>query len=123
MAWKKVSQELTRHLDNSLSEFDCQSRKMFGCPVYFTRTGNMFAGVHQDSIMIRLSEQDRNSIFVEVDGVVPFEPMEGRIMKEYVVLPESIYFDDEKFKPWLERSFAYAMSIPEKKQKKKRNKK
>ena len=28
---------------------------MFGCPAYFTN-GNLFAGVHQSSLMVRLPE-------------------------------------------------------------------
>ena len=62
---------------------------MFGCPVFFVNS-NMFSGVFEDDIFIRLSEKDRKELFSKYDEAAPFEPMKGRKMKEYVVLPESI---------------------------------
>ncbi len=34
---------------------------MFGCPAYFAN-GNMFAGVHQSSLMLRLPEDERAEV-------------------------------------------------------------
>lgn len=85
MAWKKPSEELSIVLAEALAGFDVQPRKMFGSPVYFVND-NMFAGVHQDGIMLRLRPEDQNRLSAEHDEAVPFEPM-GRRMKEYVVLP------------------------------------
>jgi len=48
-----------------------------------------------------------------------FEPIKGRIMKEYLILPEILYNDPEKFQEWLNRSFQYVSSMPPKGQKKK----
>jgi TfoX/Sxy family transcriptional regulator of competence genes len=90
MPWKKASIELSEYLEAALSSFKCKKKLMFGSPAYFVNS-NMFTGVFQDDIFIRLSEQDRSEITASNDEVVPFEPMEGRIMKEYVVLPESLY--------------------------------
>jgi hypothetical protein len=41
-----------------------------------------------------------------------FEPMAGRVMKEYVVLPESIYNNATVFSKWLDRSYEYVLSLP-----------
>jgi hypothetical protein len=86
---------------------------MFGCPVYFVN-GNMFAGLHQDNLFIRLSAIDRKELFKICDEAALFEPMAGRPMKEYVVIPESLYSEAEEFAKWLNRSFGYVSSLPKK---------
>jgi TfoX/Sxy family transcriptional regulator of competence genes len=121
MAWKKVSPEKSDILEKGLAPFDCQKRQMFGCPAYFVNN-NMFAGAHQDDILIRLSETDRKEIMSLYDQAALFEPMQGRPMREYVVLPERLYRDHKEFNRWLTRSYGYASALPpkEKKPRKKR---
>ncbi len=121
MPWEKVSEELSEFLEKALTRFKCQKKKMFGCPVYFINN-NIFAGVHQDTIFIRLSEKDREKLFSSYDEATPFEPIEGRIMKEYVVLPESLFEDRETFEKWLNLSFKYVSSLPPKKPKTRKKK-
>jgi hypothetical protein len=53
----------------------------------------------------------------ENDEVMPFEPMKGRVMKEYVVLPDSLYNDTEKFHELLRSSYDHVSSLPVKKKK------
>lgn len=116
MAWKKPSEELASLLEESLRTFDVEPRKMFGSPVYFVR-GNMLAGVYQDSIMLRLRPGDRERLFAEHDEAAPFEPM-GRKMKEYAVLPPSVYDSREEMQKWLDISYDYVFSLPLKEKKK-----
>jgi TfoX/Sxy family transcriptional regulator of competence genes len=94
---------------------------MFGYPVYFVNN-NMFTGTHQHNVFIRLSERNRKEILSDNDEVSPFEPVKGRVMKEYVVLPDSILKDSQKLKKWLNRSYDYVSSLPEKKLKSKAKK-
>lgn len=122
MPWKKVSIELSEFLEQALTRFDVQKKKMFGCPVYFINN-NMFMGAFQDTIFIRLSEKDREKLFSSNDEVAPFEPIEGQIMREYVVLPESLFEDREFFEKWLNRSFKYVSSLPPRKPKTRKKKK
>ena len=121
MAWKKASEELTLLLEYSVQEYDVEFRKMFGSPVYFVK-GNMFAGVHQDSIMLRLKPEYQEKLFAEHDEAAPFEPM-GRRMKEYVLLPASVYDNSEEMQKWLNISYDYVFSLPVKEKKKKKSKK
>lgn len=86
---------------------------MFGQPAYFI-SGNMFAGIFGDDIFVRLSERDRQRIMTENDEAAPFEPLEGRPMKEYVVIPDSIYNRPPEFQRWLGLSADYASSLPAK---------
>jgi len=46
----------------------------------------MFMGLHEDSIILRLAAEDRDEFLSRYDsGLV--EPMPGRPMKEYVIVP------------------------------------
>ena len=92
---------------------------MFGSPTFFVNN-NMFAGVHQDTVILRLSETDRSSIFSLYPDVTPFTPMPGRIMKEYAALPQAICDDEAVFHEWLEDSYNYAASLPPKEKKRRR---
>ena len=91
---------------------------MFGHPAFFIR-GNMFAGIFGDDIFIRLSSESRDVIFKSFDEAAPFEPLEGRVMRQYVVLPQSIYDDSALFHLWLGRAFEYAFGLAPKPVKKK----
>ena len=121
--WRKPDARLVELLEATIAglEFDApvDYRPMFGCPAYFTG-GNMFAGVWQDSVMLRLPEDQRE--LAHAAGATPFEPMPGRPMKEYVALPTSMIGDPAKAADWVRRAAAYAASLPPK-QKKPRAKK
>jgi TfoX/Sxy family transcriptional regulator of competence genes len=117
MEWKKAPEELVQFLAKKMENVDCQFRKMFGYPAYFIN-GNMFAGIHGDKLFIRLSEADVKKIMKAHLEVTPLEPMPGRAMSGYVVLPKPLYTDDKVFAEWLDRSIAYASSLPPKLRKK-----
>jgi len=122
MPWKKASAELINLLEESMVNFRCDRKMMFGSPTFFVNN-NMFAGVHQDTIIMRLSEQDRQEIQSRYDEAAPFEPMAGHIMKEYVALPESLSGNNDMLQEWLNRSYEYALSLPPKEPKRPRKKK
>lgn len=117
MDWKRPSDELGAYLERSLAGFNCQAKRMFGCPAYFVN-GNMFTGVHGDSLFVRLGEPERSEALSASDEVSVFAPVPGRQMKEYVVLPDSVCRDDGLLRTWLRRSYAYASSLPAKQDKK-----
>ncbi len=79
----------------------------------------MFAGLHQDKLFVRLSETDREKVFVTYDGMRTFESMKGRIMEEYGVLPKSLYAHSATFNTLLNLSHKYVASLPPKTPKKK----
>jgi TfoX/Sxy family transcriptional regulator of competence genes len=116
--WRKPDEGLVRRLDETVAAiaFDqpVDYRPMFGCPAYFSG-GNLFAGVWQDTLMLRLSEEDRAE--VAAAGGRPFEPMPGRPMKEYVALPPSLVADADAAAAWVRKAAAYAASLPPKKKK------
>ena len=88
------------------------SRKVFGYPAVFIN-GQMFAGLHQDKMILRLSEEDR-ARFMQLKGASAFEPMPGRPMREYVVVPPSLLKSDAELEDWLAKALAYASTLPPK---------
>ena len=113
MAWKKASPELCELLEKAVQPFPYEKKMMFGCPAYFAN-GNMFTGVHGEGVIVRLAAVDRAEALSTYDEASVFEPMEGRPMKEYVLFPESVLGDEQLFRSWLERSLAFASSLPAK---------
>ena len=97
-----------------------EKRRMFGCPCAFA-AGNMFAGVVEDRMMIRLSEKDRKE-FLAIEGAKPFEAMAGRVMRQYVEVPPSMLSRKPRLAAWIERSYGYAGSLPPKSPRSKRKK-
>lgn len=90
---------------------DLEVRKMFGFPAGFIG-GNMAAGLHQDTIMVRLPDDERQA---RLDaGWSLFEPMPGRPMREYVALPAEVMADASETRAWIERAAAYVRTLPPK---------
>jgi len=77
---------------------------------------NMFTGVYEDGIMIRLPFEDKKAILSAQDEVAPFMPM-GREMKEYIFIHGSLLDKPEfleEVKSWIEKSYAFVSSMPPK---------
>jgi TfoX/Sxy family transcriptional regulator of competence genes len=89
-------------------------KQMFGYPTCVLN-GNMFMGLHQDRVFLRLDEADQERFRSELGGE-PFEPMPGRPMRGYMVVPPAM-LDDPALSEWIGRSFAFASSLPPKKPK------
>ena len=111
--WKAAPPELVRLFEDAMRQIpEAQVRKMFGYPAAFVN-GNMLGGLFQDSMMLRLSADDRATIKDQA-GAKPFEPMPGRVMREYVVVPEAIVKSKAQLKAWVGRALAYTGSLPAK---------
>jgi hypothetical protein len=90
-----------------------ERRKMFGYPAAFIG-GNMVTGLHGQNWVIRLPDGPREEL-LGLDGAKPFEPMPGRPMRGFAVVPPSVVADDAAIDRWLERAFAHGRSLPAKK--------
>jgi TfoX/Sxy family transcriptional regulator of competence genes len=110
MAWRKSPPELVRAFDAALPQRDgVERRKMFGYPAAFVN-GNMFAGLHQDDVLVRLSEAERQALLAR--GGRNFEPMPGRVMKSYLLVPEAS--DNQALSLWLRKAFDHTSQLPAK---------
>jgi TfoX/Sxy family transcriptional regulator of competence genes len=94
-------------------------RPMFGQLSAFVN-GNMFMGIFGEDILVRLPEEDREKV-LGAGGRV-FEPMPGRPMREYVVLPDAWRDDSKRVREWAARSLDHADELPPKQPKKKQKK-
>jgi TfoX/Sxy family transcriptional regulator of competence genes len=124
MAWRKPPEELVEFFHTIIPdggpEAPVEFKPMFGGPCYWVH-GNMFAAVHQESIIVRLSEADRAE-FLQRSGAHQFEPMEGRPMREYVVFAGEMRGDAPTMRAWMERGLAYTASLPPKEKKPRKKK-
>jgi hypothetical protein len=93
---------------------DATRRPMFGYPSCVLR-GHMFVSLFGDRLILRLGEEDRRE-FLERYKTGVFEPMPGRPMKEYVVVPPSLT-SERAVEDWVTRAHNYADSLPAKKPK------
>ena len=115
--WKKAPPELVDLFTTALTAFpEAEMRKMFGYPCAFVN-GNMATCLFADTIMLRLDAADREE-FVRKTGAGLFEPVPGRVMKEYASVPPAIRDNSKELQGWLTKSINYASSLPKKGNKK-----
>jgi len=88
------------------------AKKLFGQPAAFVN-GNLFFGVFGAHLFVRLAEPDRISA-AGTSGFAPFEPMPGRAMREYLVLPGPVLASPARSAQWVARALRYAASLPPK---------
>ena len=115
MKLEKSPAELERTFDDAFPDDPrAQRRKMFGFPSGVVN-GNMFGGLFEQDMILRLSDADRQTLTAQY-GAAPFEPM-GRSMKGYVTVPAAILADKTQLRDWVQRAFEYAASLPAKEKK------
>jgi TfoX/Sxy family transcriptional regulator of competence genes len=116
MPWKKSPPALIEAFDAALPRDPrAERRSMFGYPCAFVH-GQMFTGLHEDRMIVRLDDRGRTELLA-IPGAEPFEPLPGRLMKEYVVVPPRIVESGLALREWVERAFAYALTLPPKEKK------
>jgi TfoX/Sxy family transcriptional regulator of competence genes len=113
LPWEKANKVLIQLLEKTVVKYPCDRRMMFGSPTFFINN-NMFAGVHEDTVILRLADEDRAALYAAHKEASPFTPMPSRPMKEYAALPESLCKNAAVFNDLLDRSFKYALTLPAK---------
>lgn len=114
MQLKRPPPTLVELFQKLLPETGGDGRTMFGCPCGFLG-GNMFMGLFGDRLFLRLGEGDRDKLLAE-EGAEHFDPMGGRPMREYVVVP-SAWLEgdlDDDLRAWTAKSVRYAKTLPPK---------
>ena len=111
--WKPAPPEAVAAFEAATSGLPgAEPRKMFGYSCVFAK-GNMFAGLHEVGMVLRLADVQRPE-FLRLKGAQQFEPMPGRVMREYVVVPKVLLKAPEQLRTWVEKSLAYVSSLPAK---------
>lgn len=111
MAWSKPPQALIDLFSESLPDDPgVQRRKMFGMPCAFVN-GVMFAGILQDSMFARLppglAEAFERDYAAEI-----LEPIAGRPMKAFRVLPDDVVADEHRLAEVLTTAFRHTALLP-----------
>jgi TfoX/Sxy family transcriptional regulator of competence genes len=121
MQWRKAPQGVKEAFAAALPDDPAVEKKqMFGYPAAFVNA-NMFAGVHQEDIVVRLPAE-RRAVLQSETGARQFEPMPGRPMREYIVVPDAARANPEELARWLGEAFRYAAKLPAKERKPRRKK-
>jgi TfoX/Sxy family transcriptional regulator of competence genes len=112
MEWKKSPPGLVAAFERAAPKDPSVVRKsMFGYPALFLN-GNMFAFTFQDRVAARLPEADLERAVS--GGSKRFEPMPGRPMKEYILVPASDVTNGAVLASWIERAHRHAKTLPAK---------
>jgi TfoX/Sxy family transcriptional regulator of competence genes len=112
--WSAVPDEQAASFRQALDTLpEVELRKMFGCPCAFVH-GQMFAVFHPVGLALKLSEQDRETLLAQ-PGAKPFEPMPGRKMRQYALLPPALQSTQGELLKWIGKSYEYAATLPPKK--------
>ncbi|TDD67413.1 TfoX family protein [Jiangella aurantiaca] len=90
---------------------DVAEKRMFG-GLAFLVNGNMAVGVHHDDLMVRLPAEEHAAALDE-PGARVFD-MTGRPMKGWLVIDAAALAEDDDLRRWVERSVAFADSLPPK---------
>ncbi len=110
MRFDKSPDWLVSLFDSAVEGLPLLRRKMFGYPAGFAN-GQMCCGLFGKQFFLRLGEGDRKEL-LRIEGASEFDPMGGRPMREYVVLPDLMLETPDELQSWLARSIAYTRSLP-----------
>lgn len=86
-------------------------RPMFGNLAAFVN-GNMYAGLFGEDLFVRLPDSEAAAVIAQ--GGRPFEPMPGRAMKGYVIVPSAWRKKPEGARAWMNRSLVLTRAMPAK---------
>ncbi len=111
----KFSPERSLVLEKTIhaSGYITEKKKMFGHETFFTN-GYMFTGANEMGIFVHVGKKLRDQALENRTGIAPFEPMEGMIMKDYILLKDTVCDNEESLKPWLDTSYTYLTGLPPK---------
>jgi len=112
MPWKKAPPELIAAFARVVpAGGGAERRPMFGYPAAFVN-GNMFAGLHEDRLVLRLD--DDGAVDAKRCGAIDFEPMPGRRMSGWVAVSGNLLADEFLLRRWATRAFRHVSAMPPK---------
>ncbi len=112
-AFDKSPAALVERFDTVAGWFpEVERRLTFGYPCLYVG-GNMVSGLYRDSWHVRLGGTDLAAAQA-LDGAQTFEPMPGRPMTGFTVLPADVVGDDDAIRGWVGRAVAFGASMPPK---------
>ncbi len=113
--WEKSPPELVERFRRTIDRVvvpGTTARPMFGYPCAFVN-GNMATGLFADRWFARLPPDAAADLY-GTEEPIPFQPMPGRPMRGYVLVPEAVVADDGELDRWIERSLTFTGTLPPK---------
>jgi len=111
--WKKSPPQLVERFAAALPPHPELVRKpMFGYPAAFVH-GNMACSLFEDSVVVRLGKEAAAEA-VALAKATQFEPMPGRAMSGYVLVPSADAENPHALAAWLQRALDFALTLPPK---------
>ena len=87
-------------------------KQMFGMPAGFVN-GNMFMGVWDDGVLLRLDDDTLSSVR-GLPGVGSFAPMEGRTWKDYALVSAGRWGEARELVEWARKALEHTAKMPAK---------
>jgi hypothetical protein len=87
MTWEELVADMT-------ARYPLRESQMFGMPCLKRENGKVVAGHWKDGgLTVKLTDESAREQALELPGVELFDPGMGRVMKEWVLVPESLSDD------------------------------
>ena len=113
MPMPKSPPALIERFDAVAADFPEATRRLtFGYPCLYVG-GNMVTGLFGDAWHVRVGKDDTEEL-LGLPGARPFEPMPGRPMTGFTLLPETIVDDDAAVHELVRRAIAHVSTMPAK---------
>jgi len=87
-----------------------ETGRMFGRDCAFVN-GNVFVGLHAEGLFLRLPDSMRNE-FRARHAAKMFEPMPGRLLNEYMTVPDRLLEAPGELRQWIGRALSHARTLP-----------
>ena len=111
--WKKSPESLTQRFQSQLPPHpEVEPKKMFGYACAFVR-GNFWIGLHEDNVVIRLPV-GLHTRFKAIANAQQFDPMGGRPMTGWYLLPRDVIDDDRKLGALMAETLPSVLALPPK---------
>ena len=111
--WMKAPEELTKRFTALIPKHpDAEPRQMFGYQACFVK-GNFWMGLHEANVVVRLPD-GLEARFAELKGSPAFDPMGGRPMKGWFVVPRDIVSSDDRLGRFMRETFEVVRALPAK---------
>ena len=108
---QKSPPELIARFDAIAADFPRAERRLtFGYPCLYVG-GNMVSGLFESSWHVKLGPDERHALEA-IPGAKPFEPMPGRPMTGFTLLPQSVVEDDDEIRRWVGRAVDFGTTLP-----------
>lgn len=110
----KPDPALLERVEALMGEYPVYRRPMFGVVSWFVEANAAMLGcVWGDALNIRVGAEDARAL-IDAGKATPFDPMGGRPMREYVLVPAST-LRPAQLRAWIERALAFTETVAGKK--------